>query len=80
MCVQFAARRARTYKDHEALWDEVFNTSDTKRHDFLERVVVQEWSLDVLEMAWFMWDIENVPSWLPVELYRQPVYFSGLES
>lgn len=73
--IQFAARRARTYKDHKGLWEEINNSTPEKRANFVRQVAVTEWSLDVLEMSFFMYDIEGIPSWLPVELYRHRFLF-----
>ena len=67
----FAARRARTLKNHEELWQEAFEDKNMGQiTQFLDDVIGREWALDVLEMNIFMYDIEEVPSWLMVEFLR----------
>lgn len=66
----FAARRARTLKDHDALWKEAFEASEEKQSRFLYTILAEEWSLDVAEFNLFMFDVEAAPSWLMIELLR----------
>ena len=67
----FASRRARTVKDHNSLYQEVFDkATPEKRTSYLKAVVEEEWSLDVVEMNLFVYDIEQVPSWLMTEFLR----------
>lgn len=66
----FAARRCRTTKSHYELLDEVFGYSSEKRQAFLRQVVVQDWAADVLEMLFLVYDVEEVPVWLVIELLR----------
>ncbi len=66
----FASRRARTVKNHDDLINEVWNASSEKRAKYLKAVVQEEWSLDVMEMNIFVYDIEGVPSWLMTEFLR----------
>jgi len=66
----FAARRCRTIKTHDELWDEVNGYSLEKKAKYLNAVVHEDWALDVLEMLPIHFDIESAPVWLTVELLR----------
>ncbi len=66
----FSARRCRTTKSYQDLWDEVLSYTSAKKQEFLSKVVVQDWAADVLEMLFMVYDIERVPVWLVVELLR----------
>src|SRR3972149_1837364 len=66
----FAARRCRTTKSHQELWEEVALYSDEKRREFLSKVVTEDWAADVLEMIHLVYDIEDAPVWLVIELLR----------
>ena len=66
----FAARRCRTTKSHDELWEEVQAYSVEKRQSFLRRVVHEDWAADVLEMIHLVYDLEAVPLWLVIELLR----------
>ena len=66
----FAARVARTRKTFDELMAEIEGATDQRRADFLEAIVIKEWSLDVAEMNIFVWHIADVPSWLMVDLLR----------
>ncbi len=69
LCV-FAARRCRTVQGHDELWEEVHGMSLAKKENFLNKVVVQDWALDVLEMGHLVIDFEGIPIWLIIELLR----------
>ena len=64
------ARRARTVKNHDDLLHESLNATDVRLSNFLKAIVREEWSLDVAEFATFVYDVEDVPSWLMVEFLR----------
>ncbi len=66
----FAARRCRTTLSHEELWEEVVGYSDERRAEFLDKVVNQDWALDVLEFPHLIYDVEDVPIWLIIEFLR----------
>lgn len=66
----FAARRCRTVKDHDELWEEVVEYSLEKREKFLGQVVFQDWAADILEMLPLVYDWEDIPVWLIVEMLR----------
>ena len=66
----FAARRARTLKGHEDLWQETVLATPERRARFLNAILREEWSLDVAEMSLFVYDIEDAPSWLVTEFLR----------
>ncbi len=66
----FAARRARSMKTHNELWDEVAQADTAKTTRFLRAILHEEWSLDVADMNIFIYDLEGVPSWLMVEFLR----------
>mgnify|MGYP005827537429 CR=1 FL=1 len=66
----FAARRCRTLKTHNQLWDEVIGWTPQKRSSFFGQVVHQDWALDVLELTHLVLDWEGVPLWLIIELLR----------
>ncbi len=66
----FAARRCRTTKTHDELWEEVWNYTESKRATFLHQVVNQDWAADILEMQHLVFDLEGIPVWLVVELLR----------
>lgn len=66
----FAARRCRTTKTTEQLWEEVNAKTPGQKRQFLEAVVYQDWALDVLEMLPIHYDVMNVPVWLIIELLR----------
>lgn len=66
----FAARRCRTTKTFEELWGEVAVYSPEKRRNFLSSVVFEDWAADVLEMIHLVFDWEDVPVWLIIELLR----------
>src|SRR3990167_3055919 len=66
----YAARRCRTTKQHDELMAEVLSFSDEKRTMFLQTVIFQDWAADVLEIAHLVYDIEDAPLWLVIELLR----------
>ena len=66
----FAARRARTMKDHDALWEEASSATSDRLDHFLNYILYEEWSQDVAEFSLFVYDIEQVPSWLMPEFFR----------
>ena len=66
----FAARRHRTFRDHEEVWEEVMITSPEKQKVFLETILRGEWSQDAARMEIFIYEIEAVPSWLMAEFLR----------
>jgi thymidylate synthase ThyX len=66
----FAARRCRTTKSHDELMAEVRDYDSIKRTKFINGVVHTEWAGDVLEMADLIYDLENIPVWLIIELLR----------
>ena len=68
--VHFAARRARTMKTHDELMEEVDGASPEKRANFLRYVLEEEWSRDCAEFSFFMWDLEEIPTWLMIEFFR----------
>jgi len=66
----FAARRCRTQKSHEDLMSEVMGYSDKKKYSFVSNVVIQDWALDILEFPYLIYDWEDIPLWLVIELIR----------
>lgn len=66
----FMARRCRTVKSHDELWKEVVESSPTKKSNFLDKVVGEEWAIDIYEFAYLTYDMENIPYWLVMELLR----------
>jgi len=66
----FAARRCRTTKSYQELWEEVTSYDEEKKRQFLQQVVFTDWAGDVLEMISLVYDVENIPVWLVVELLR----------
>lgn len=66
----FSARRCRSTKTHDTLWEEVNSWSPLKLRSFLRTVVMTEFAGDVLEMIQLNYDLEEVPLWLVVELLR----------
>lgn len=66
----FAARRARTMKTHDELEREVDEASPEKRRNFLHYILEEEWSRDCAEFSFFMWDLEEIPTWLMIEFFR----------
>lgn len=66
----FAARRCRTTKSYEDLWKEVDEYSSEKRRDFMDQVIFTDWAGDVLEQIHVAFDLEGLPMWLVVELFR----------
>lgn len=66
----FAARRCRTTKTYTQLWVEVNSSSLAKKSNFLRQVIHEDWAADVLEMIDLIYDLENIPMWLVLELLR----------
>ena len=66
----FAARRCRTTKTHSELWDEINSRDISWKPNFLQKVVNEDWALDVLEFPILIYDLEDVPMWLIVEFLR----------
>jgi len=66
----FAARRCRTVKSIEDLRLEVGDYSLSHKKTFLNKVVNEDWALDVLEFPYLIFDIEDVPVWLMIEFLR----------
>ena len=66
----FSARRCRTVKDYNDLWTEVQGYTIEKREQFLSNVIFQDWAADVLEMIYLVYDLEDIPVWLVIELLR----------
>ncbi len=57
----FAARRCRTTKTHQELWDEINSKDPSWKPKFLQKVVNEDWALDVLEFPILIYDLEDVP-------------------
>ena len=68
--VYFAARRARTMKTHSELCAEVYSATEERRANFLHYILEEEWSRDCAEFSFFMWDLEEIPTWLMIEFFR----------
>ena len=66
----FAARRARTMKEHDELWAEAAGAPEDRVTNFLHYILYEEWSQDVAEFSLFIYDVEHIPSWVMPELYR----------
>lgn len=71
----FAARRCRTTKRYYELWREVNGYTTEKRENFITQVVYQDFAIDVLEMLHLVFDIEDVPLWLVIEMLRHRLLF-----
>ncbi len=66
----FSARCCRTIKDYDELWEEVNGYSTEHKGTFLDRVVSQDWALDILEMTHLVHYWADIPVWLIIELLR----------
>lgn len=72
ICI-FAARRCRTTRDHSILKEEIKGYSESKKKNFISKVVGEEWAIDILEFATLIYDLEEIPYWMVMELLRHRV-------
>ena len=66
----YAARRTRTLKPSGQLLDELNKWSFERRANFIQKVVHEDWAVDIYEMIDLTWDWQSVPSWLLTEMMR----------